>query len=323
MNEIMNQYELLAPFQNKNAGFSRWTYAIKNGKKYFLKEFLNPVYPTDDALSDELRKQRIYDCVAYEGKKRRLYKAINNASHGNLVRIEEFFRYDNHYYIATERIIDTKIAIKAIPAVSFDNRLMICKSIAFEMMNLHRAGIVHADIKEDNILIKVTHPKGKLIGKIIDMDASFFESDPPKYEEDLVCDQVYMAPEACQFICGEPVKLTCKMDVFSLGILFHQYLTGKLPDYDLNEYDYAYEAVLDDQKLQVSAGVPFLLQEMINGMLECEPEKRMSMDTVYSILCAVDMGEKTDKHDSGTKDSEADNRTVKSEGGWFHSPGDL
>ena len=31
----MNQYELLEPFQNKNAGFSRWTYAKKNNKDYF------------------------------------------------------------------------------------------------------------------------------------------------------------------------------------------------------------------------------------------------------------------------------------------------
>ena len=47
MEDVMNEYELLAPFQNKNAGFSRWTYAVKDKKAYFLKEFLNPVYPME------------------------------------------------------------------------------------------------------------------------------------------------------------------------------------------------------------------------------------------------------------------------------------
>ena len=39
MSEMINQYELLEPFQNKNAGFSRWTYAKKNNKDYLLNRF--------------------------------------------------------------------------------------------------------------------------------------------------------------------------------------------------------------------------------------------------------------------------------------------
>ena len=62
----MNQYELLEPFDNKNAGFSRWTCANKNGRTYFLKEFLDPVYPTEESLSSELCQQRIRECEEYE-----------------------------------------------------------------------------------------------------------------------------------------------------------------------------------------------------------------------------------------------------------------
>lgn len=321
MSEMMNQYELLAPFQNKNAGFSRWTYAIRKDKEYFLKEFLDPVYPTDFSISLDVRKQRIADCEEYEVRKKKLYEAVNHASDGNIVRISEFFRFDNHYYIATDRIVGQKIPMAAMAAVPFENRFLLCKTIAHSMMKLHQAHVVHADLKGNNILIKQTQ-NGKLAGKIIDFDASFFEYDPPKYEDELVGDQIYLAPEACQFICGDSVRLTCKMDVFSLGLLFHQYLTGKMPEFDTNEYDYAFDAVLDEQQLRLSPELSPQLQVMIKGMLECDPEKRLSMEKVYSILQEIDFGTNPDL-DEINYHEEKEEKIEKQAKDWFFQAGEL
>lgn len=324
MSEIMNQYELLEPFQNKNAGFSRWTYAKKNNKDYFLKEFLNPVYPTDESISLELRKLRIQECRADEIKKKKLYEAINRASCGNMVRIHEYFRYDNHYYIAMERVVGQKIPIEAMSAVPYENRFLICKTLAYEIMNLHKVHIVHSDLKESNILIKMTK-EGRMVGKIIDFDASFFENDFPKYEDELGGDQVYLAPEACQFICGESVELTCKIDVFALGILFHQYLTGKMPEFDRAEYDYIFDAVLDEQELGLASELQLGLQEMIKGMLERDPQKRLSMEEVYSILERIGLDAETEVESEQKVEQQprllsTDDNSMKA---WFFPPGDL
>ncbi len=51
MSEVLNQYLLETEFQNQNAGFSRWAFAVKGGEKYFIKEFIDPVYPMDDSLN--------------------------------------------------------------------------------------------------------------------------------------------------------------------------------------------------------------------------------------------------------------------------------
>lgn len=318
MSEVMNQYELLAPFQSKNAGFSRWTYAIKDNKQYFIKEFLDPVYPDENSLSLNLRKQRIRDCEDYELKKKHLYEEINIASDGNLVRIEEFFRFDARYYIATERIIGQSIPIQLMHTIPFENRFLLCKTISHSIRKLHQAHIVHADIKNTNILLKMTQTQ-KLVGKVFDFDASFFENDPPRYEDELVGDSVYLAPEACQFICGDSVKLTCKIDVFALGLLFHQYLTGSMPGFNDTEYDYPFDAVLDGQELRVSAGLPSPLQRMIKGMLEGDPEKRLTMENVYSIFQELDPDTVEDQEDAECDTKETSVQTDD----WFYYAGDL
>lgn len=262
MGEVINEYELIEPLQNRDAGFSRWTYAIRKGEIYFLKEFMDPVYPTEDSLSDALRQRRIRDCEEYEEEKKAIYAGVNEASDGNLVRIFEFFRCDSHYYVSTLKIDSLQMSFEEISARPFEVRLLLCKTVAHSIMQLHSAHIVHADIKENNVLIQQSDT-GQLIGKMIDFDCSFSESKPPQDEDGLGGDQVYLAPEACQFICGEPIVLTGKMDVFALGLLFYQYFTGRLPEFDNTEYDYAHEAVLDGQELLISEELPDAIRNLI------------------------------------------------------------
>lgn len=318
MGEILNQYELIEPFHNKNAGFSRWTFAKKEDKSYFIKEFLDPVYPMDVSLSENLREKRIRDCEEFEEKQKKLYETINNVSDGNLVRISEFFRFDSHYYLTTESIVEQKIPMDAISTVPMEDRILLCKTIAHAMSQLHNAHIVHADIKANNVLLKETSTN-KLVGKIIDFGCSFFENEPPQYEDELGGDQVYLSPEACMFICGDSVELTCKLDVFSLGLLFHQYLTGELPGFDEEEYDYAFEAVLDEKELIISNELPEKFQTMIKGMLECDPEKRYSMKQVYELFEEEKESTKSEKELESKLEDELNRVT----GNWFYRAGEL
>lgn len=285
MDEIINDYHLVQPFQNQDSGFSRWTYGTKNGCTFFLKEFLDPIYPVDPGLEPAMRNSRIADCKAYEEKKIHLYQTINLLSDGNLVRIVEFFRHHSHYYISTPMISAESLTFDQIAALPFEDIILLCKTAAHSLMQLHEAKIVHSDIKDKNLLVKQTQT-GKLVAKIIDFDCSFFEHQPPVSEDELGGDQIYLAPEACLFICGEPVSLTCKMDVFSLGLLFHQYMTGTLPGFDTAEYFYAHETVLDGNPLTVSSDLPDSIRLMLQQMLDADPEQRCTMRQVFQILDA-------------------------------------
>lgn len=284
MADVLNNYELINPFQNQNAGFSRWTIAEKGDRRYFLKEFMDPKYPDQDSLNENLRKTRIKECKEFEQAKLKLYKTINEVSDGNLVRIMEFFRADSHYYMATEWIEQTGMSFHEIARMSMKDRLLLCRTAAHSLAALHSVRIAHSDIKDTNVLVHRSKG-GKAVAKIIDLDSSFFEYNPPNNEDDLGGDQVYLSPEACLFFCGKDVHLTCKMDVFAMGLLFHQYMTGELPYFDKNEYDYAHEAVLDDIVLKAdTADIPPIVGGIIENMLLKDAEKRAGALEVYNRL---------------------------------------
>lgn len=281
---VINGYQLLAPFDSQNAGFSRWTFGRRNGQEYFLKEFQDVVYPDETTLSNSMRQNRIQECLQFEDQKVRLYHKINQVSDGNLVRICELFRCESHYYLATRRINGEKVFPAEIACLPLQDRLLICRSAAHALMRLHSAGIVHADIKQSNVLLQKT-VNGKLTAKLIDFDASFFQDSPPEDEEELHFDQTYLTPEGFRFVCGEPVELTCKMDVFAMGLLMHEYLAGEIPGFD-QDYALAYEAVLDGKELELSPQLPAEIRRILAKMLLCDPEERCSMAEVYRDLGA-------------------------------------
>ena len=70
-----NGYIVEGDLTTKNSGFSRWGFATKGGRDYFVKEFLSPVYPEDTKMFTEKQlKSKIDGCLKFEADKRRLYR---------------------------------------------------------------------------------------------------------------------------------------------------------------------------------------------------------------------------------------------------------
>ncbi|MDO5133810.1 MAG: protein kinase [Eubacteriales bacterium] len=283
MGEIIHGFELLKPLENRDAGFSMWTFARRNGKDYFLKKYMTPVYPEEGIMAKTQWEEAVRSCHAYEEKQTRLYDTINRASDGNVVRVDAFFRDLTNYYIVMERIRNENITCRDIFNSPPVERLRLCRIISHSVARLHAAGVVHADLKDKNILICRT-PAGRYSAKIIDFDCGFLQDSPPGEDEDIGGDQVYTAPEVCRFIAGESVPLTTKIDVFSLGILFHQYLAGELPGFDTTEYYYLHESVLDGHPAVISENIPEKYRMILSKMLEKEAEDRCTAQEVCDWL---------------------------------------
>lgn len=279
--KTINGYNLLAEFTTDNAGFSRWTFAEKNGHTFFVKQFISPKYPLEtQELSEKSRNKRLECCDKFVRRKQKLYSALKTIRTGNLVVIEDFFREDSSYYIVTDRISkDGNLDVSMVSALNPESKLLLFRSLLYSMASLHSAGIVHADIKPDNIIVKQT-AQGFYTAKIIDFDASYFEGDEP---EEILGDQLYFAPESRLMMMGEAERLTTKVDIFALGILFHLYWTGKLPQI-APEYDFVFEAILDNSNVKPDSSLPPELKKLISTMLDKEPSNRPTAKEALSFL---------------------------------------
>lgn len=279
--DMLGRYEKTTALSNKNAGSCRWCFAIRGGQEYFIKEFLEPKYPENDTVSSpEKIARKIKKCTAFELKKSRMYRAINESSDGNAVRVVDFFRVGAKYYMVMPKIKSENLTVEEIAALPLETRRMLCAIVAHSVAQLHHAKFVHADMKHTNVML-VRLKTGRLTAKVIDYDAGYFEFDPPTHPEEIAGDQVYFSPEAWLAMLGEEAKLTCKLDVFALGILFHQYLTGNIPEYDQERFSCAGEAVAQGEKPEVSWDMPTDLHWIIWRMLAADPEERPSAQEVY------------------------------------------
>jgi len=294
----INGYILKDDLVNDNAGTAKWGFAKKNGRDFFIKEFLSPVYPLDGTvLSKELILKKRQICDQFQSEKLAFYNVLNKCSTGNVVVIADFFRWESRYYIVTEKVDAAKMEPDQISRLNFKQKVTIAKVIAHCMKSLHQHGIIHGDLKPTNILFKETK-SGMYTAKIIDFDSSFLESNPPT-DEDLQGDMVYFAPESFLFIAEEEGELTRKIDIFALGIIFHQYFCGELPKFDSSKYDYIFEAVLDGDGVELNKFIPDSVRLIISKMLNVKPAFRPSIEEVFDMFNAIDtsdrpIGEVTD-----------------------------
>lgn len=325
--ERLGTYELAGSLTNQNAGYSVWGFGKKNGTDYFIKQFVAQKYPANDTVSSPERLQKkIKECQRFEQQKIAVYQMLNENSDGNAVRVEEFFRIESKYYISMRKIEALPWDVAAVASLPSDEIRRLCAIIAHGIASLHKGRIVHADLKHDNILFMKT-ASGYTTAKIIDFDSSFLETDPPLAGDEIVGDLVYFSPEACRSIWGEEMELTCKMDVFALGVLFHQYFTGDLPYFNTEESSYPGEAVAKGEQLAVSEALPNELQELLTRMLNPDPMKRPTAAEAFCSLLGTGVAADTvfEKDDSSNTTNKAEFVLSESKSGTnpFFRPGDL
>jgi hypothetical protein len=288
----IGEYRLLGDFTVSAGANCLWATAERDGQQYFVKRFLRPRYPLDSSPGKSAgkarRRQEFADFEQYQQAKLDAIRQVAGAG-GRLVVPVAQFRHETFWYTISPWIEhDHRLPLEQIAARSLDSRLLIMVTVVQALRALHAAGIVHGDLKPGNILISPA-VSDDLHAFLIDFDSSYFDGRPPP--PGLVMgDPPYYSPELLDYVQGRvaPTAVTSKSDVFALGLVYGQYLTGELvgtPDRDM----YPAEAVRAGRSLSIGSDsldprLEVLLWEMLRQEAQLRPTARHVHDRLREIM---------------------------------------
>ena len=273
-------------------GMSEVAFARKDGREWFIKKFISPKYPLPDSPgSERMKEKQKKKCEVFERRHKDINSRISSCCGlgGNLIYAVDFFRDGSCYYKINERIKAEDMSIEDISNLDNRNLLIIIRSLVHSLRILHHAKIVHGDLKPDNILIKLTST-GVYTTKLIDFDDSYISGAPPEDHSQLVGTPEYYSPEMYEYITDEDgimsrKALTVKSDIFALGVIFSEYLTGSKPIIP-KEYGGTYSAVSAGASIEFESSEHLTpnMEELLRSMLQLEPAKRPSIDEVFRVI---------------------------------------
>ena len=149
-------------------------------------------------------------------------KAMADLDHPHIVRITDIGEEDGQQYLAMEYVagLDLKRYIKEHYPLSNEEAVRIMGQILLAMRLAHTRGIVHRDLKPQNILLT---PDGT--AKVTDFGIAVAFAETSLTQTNSMLGSVhYLSPEQAR---GS--KATVQSDIYAMGIIFYEMLTGHIP----------------------------------------------------------------------------------------------
>jgi len=185
-------------------------------------------------------------------------RALARLNHPNIVAVHEFGQTHGLHYLILEFVDGTDLrriehSARLTPRQALEIIPQICAALQFA----HDEGVVHRDIKPENVLLD---KKGRV--KITDFGLAKILGLEPQGRRltgvrDVMGTPHYMAPEQVE----HPQEVDHRADIYSLGVVFYEMLTGELP---LGRF------APPSRKVPLDAR----LDEVVLHTLEKEPERR-------------------------------------------------
>ena len=161
----------------------------------------------------------------YEARFKQEIKAAGRLNHPNIVTIYDVGKTDNMAYMAMEFIdgCELKDLLKAGLPLPIDVALNIIAQAAEGLAFAHSRDIIHRDVKPANIML-LENEEG-MVAKITDFGIARMPASAVKTMTGMVLGSPrYMSPEQ---VIGK--NISARSDVFSLGVVLYEALTGSAP----------------------------------------------------------------------------------------------
>ena len=216
---------------------------------------------------------------AFAGRFEKEAQALARLSHPNIVTIHDFGEAGGMYYLLMEFVDGVTLRqLLADGRISPREALAIVPQICDALQFAHDQGIVHRDIKPENILMD---RRGRVkvadfgLAKMMEPEAGRADlpasleigAAPPHGPTGVMGTPNYMAPEQV----SHPAAVDHRADIYALGVVFYQMLTGELPAKRLEP---------PSSKVQIDVR----LDEVVLRALEKKPELRYQQASAIKTL---------------------------------------
>ncbi len=196
-------------------------------------------------------------------------QAAANLGHPNIVTVYDYGQDGAQSYIVMEYVEgrDLKTVIRAEAPLVLDRALDLMIQACAALGAAHRAGLVHCDVKPQNILVT---NDGRV--KVTDFGiARAMSASVPQNVETVWGTPHYFSPEQA---AGEPP--TPASDVYSLGVVLYEMLAGRVPFDADNHTDLALQHLRDEPPplTALNPAVPIQIEQIINKAMSKEPVNR-------------------------------------------------
>ena len=258
-------------------------------RRYELQELIGgggmaDVYKAQDKLLDravavKILHQQYANDAEFVEKFRREATAAAKLAHPNIVNIYDVGEDGGSQYIVMEyvsgptlkEVIQQKGCLEPIEAVR------IAKEIASALESAHRNNLVHCDIKPHNILVM---PDGHI--KVTDFGiARAVSASTMTYSGSVMGSVHYFSPEQ-----AKGTVITTKSDVYSLGVVLYEMLTGQLPFNGETSVSIALKHLQEEPVpiRQINPSIPPVLEAIVQKAMSKDPADRPSSTELYADL---------------------------------------
>jgi serine/threonine protein kinase len=177
-----------------------------------------------------------------------------NLEHPNILPVHDFGRFGDNYFVVMKQADGHSLArhIEKRAPLAPVEMLRIGIQLATALVYLHKRFIIHGRLSPSGVILQDS-------GHVLLRDITFLGRKFPRPLSPR--EKIYQSPEL-----AEGRALDARSDIYSLGVILYQLLTGHLP--------YTEEGGEADE-LTVR-GVPLSLEELLISMIQRDPEKRIN-----------------------------------------------
>lgn len=206
---------------------------------------------------------------AYKARFYQEAKAAGHLNHPNIVTIHDLGESGDMAYIAMELMEGRELQaiLDSGKRLLIEEVLNIATQVAAGLFYAHQRGIVHRDIKPSNIMVL-----GDNHVKIADFGIARMGSSLALTKTGMIIGSpLYMSPEQ---ISSEPID--ARSDIFSLGIVMYQMLTGRVPFPGDNAHSVMFGIVNEEppKPSSLNPEVPDALDQIVSRCLAKKPDDR-------------------------------------------------